>query len=181
MVVLLALATASLAASKEPFLSFRYIDRQLSVLNQGAAELKTNPNRLGRSRALRQMRLSARRIQQRSGTLKRLYRSRGSRYGVKTFTAMDRDAIAVERALDAVQHNKGGADATLEKATLALVLRYQAVTSNYGANHCDTGQWACCEPRRDPETNRESGMGCRWMCAGKPRSCSGFLGPRTLR
>lgn len=180
-VLFVAVATAGFAASKEPFVSFRFLDQQLSALNNGASQLKASTDANNRSRALRQMRGSVRRIRQRSVYLKGLYRARHSRYGVKTFTAMDRDALAVERAIVAVERRKPEADARLEKATLALVLMYQSVTSNYGANHCEAAQWACCEPRRDPETNRESGQGCRWMCVSRTRACSGFVGPPTLK
>ena len=180
-VLFAAMASTSFAASKEPFVSFRFFDRQLSALNQGAADVKASTDPYSRRRALHQMRLSALRIQRRSEHLERLYRARHSSYGVKTFAAIDRDAVAVERAIVAIQRKKPEADARLEKATLALVLMYQSATSNYGANHCQAGQWACCEPKRDPETNRQSGQGCRWMCVSKTESCSGFLGPRTLK
>lgn len=179
--LLVAYTTASFAASTEPFASFRFIDQQLSVLNQKAAAFHSGADAKAQQLAEKEMLTALIRIRQRCRRLETLYRARRSRYGVRMFTALDRDAAAAERALNAVRHNRAAGKADLEKATLALVLRYQSLSSNYGANHCEAGQWACCQPRRDPETNQQSGQGCRWMCVSRAQSCSGFVGPKTLR
>ena len=102
------------------------------------------------------------------------------------FNALDKKAVSVSQVLTVLQRSDRQSDrdravAELNKATLDVVLQFQAISSNYGANHCEARQWACCEPKRDPETNRERTEGCKWTCVAKPRACVGFLGPQTLR
>ena len=171
--------------SNEPFASFRAVDKQLSLLDKCSATLKTEVPSPERNRCVHQMRLAIQRIRQRSSRLARLYRTRGETFGVKMFTELDRKALVLAKALDAVQREKiqPRRDRALDlfsKATLGVVLQFQAVSANYGANHCLPRQWACCEPKRDPETNRESVAECKWVCVEKSRACAGFLGPRTV-
>ncbi len=180
-VLIFAVALSAAAQSKEPFTSFRFIDRELSILNDGSSRLKAQRKGDARTKDLRDMHMALLRIQQRCRTLEQLYRKRGERYGLKAFRGLSQQATAASRAIVAVQGNQPGAEEQLANSTLALVMRYQALSSNYGENRCGRGQSACCEPKLDPETNKGPGEGCRWMCVSRARSCSGFLGPRTLK
>jgi hypothetical protein len=175
---------AAPARSNEPFTSFRLVDKQLSIINERTAALKPEAARVDRVRGTREIRAAIGRIRQRSERLAAHYRTRRERFGVKMFSALDHKALALSRSMTAVQRapNDVERERNLDqftKATLSLVLQFQAVSSNYGANHCAAGQWACCEPKKDPETNRGPAAGCKWTCVAKPRACSGFAGPRT--
>lgn len=177
---------AAPARSNEPFTSFRIIDKQLSLINGRSAALKPTNPRQGRMRDIREIGTALRRIRQRSRRLNALYQARHERFGAKVFRALDDKAGAASRALTSAQHARSDADSErafgqFNKATIDLVLEFQAVSANYGANHCAARQWACCEPRKDPETNRGPAEGCQWTCVAKTRACTGFLGPQTPR
>jgi hypothetical protein len=172
--------------SNEPFTSLRLIDRQLSVINGRSAALNPETARAKAVRDMREIQAAVERIRQRSQRLTSLYRTRHESFGVKMFGALDDKALALSHSLTAVQRARSDTERkrTLDQfhsATLHLVLQFQAVSSNYGANHCTEGQWACCEPKKDPETNRGPAEGCKWTCVAKPRACSGFVGPQTPR
>ena len=133
-----------------------------------------------------EIRAAVGRVRLRGQRLDALYRARRERFGVKVFRALDRKALAASRSLTSVQQarsdtERGQALDQFSKATLDLVMEFQAVSSNYGANHCAAMQWACCEPKKDPETNRGPAEGCKWTCVAKPRACAGFVGPQTPR
>jgi hypothetical protein len=181
-----ALPAAPKGAAKEPFTSFRIIDQQLSKLDARATSLKTQPADSLHFRDLRDMRAAIGVIHTRVARLVGIYKARGDRFGVKMFSAIATDADAVARALSKTQVAKTRVERKLaadrfSAAMLKLVLRYQAVSSNYGANHCSARQWSCCEPKNDPETNRGPAAACKWTCVPKRSSCSGFLGPQTLK
>ena len=176
------LATAQ-GRSNEPFTSFRTIDKQLSLINARTAVLKDG-SRVERIRSMREVRPAVARIRQRSQRLASLYRSRHQRFGVKLFSALDERALTLSRALKAVQNAKNKAERAhalgqFDTASLHLILQFQAISANYGASHCGKGQWTCCEPRRDPETNREAAQECKWICVAKASACSGFTGPQS--
>jgi len=179
-------ASAGPPGSNEPFSSFRVIDKQLSLINERSPELKTATSQAGRSRAIHAIHSAIGRIRQRSQRLTSVYRARHERFGVKMFRVLDEKAVAVSRSLAAIQQARKPPDRDraldrFNRATLNLVLQFQAVSANYGANHCAARQWACCEPKRDPETNRASADRCQWSCAATRQACGGFLGPETLR
>ena len=172
--------------SNEPFSSFRFIDKQLSKLNERAVTFTTRSAGAARNRDLSAMRSAISAIRARSARLVGVYKARHDRFGVKMFSQLERDCIAVSRDLSLTQRAKTRAERRraldrFSAATLKLVLDYQAVSSNYGANHCSPRQWACCEPKNDPETNRGPTAACKWTCVPNRSSCSGFLGPQTLK
>jgi hypothetical protein len=184
--VLPAASAAPARRSNEPFTSFRLMDKQLSKLDERAAIFKTQSAGARRNRNLRDMRSAIAAIRARATRLVHLYKARHDRFGVKMFSALERDAATASRALSKTQSAKTVAERKLavdrfSAATLRLVLAYQAVSANYGANHCTPRQWACCEPKNDPETNKGPTAACKWACVPDKRSCSGFLGPQTFK
>ena len=177
---------APVPRSNEPFSSFRIIDKQLSKLDERANTFRTQPAGAARNRSLREMRAAIGAIRARAARLVGIYKGRRDRFGVKMFSQLERDAIAASRDLSFTQQAKTRAERRraldrFSAATLKLVLDYQAVSSNYGANHCSPRQWACCEPKKDPETNRGPTAACKWTCVPNRSSCSGFLGPQTVK
>jgi hypothetical protein len=172
--------------SNEPFTSFRLIDKQLSKLNDRAATFKTQPAGAARNRDRSAIQTVLSAIRARAAGLVGIYKTRGDRFGAKLFSRIESDAIAASRDLSLTELAKTRAERKhaldrFSAATLKLVLDYQAVSANYGANHCSPRQWACCEPKNDPETNRGPTAACKWTCVPNRSSCSGFLGPQTLR
>jgi len=186
--VCLAMALAQAASrpvrSNEPFTSLRVIDRQLSIVNREAPKLNSGTSGAERTRSVRRMRAALAQIRRRSERLASLYRGRGQRFGVKMFGELDRKARSAERSLISVQAARSSAErdrtaGDVTKSTLAVVLQFQAISANMGANRCESRQWACCEPKRNPETNRETAEGCTWTCVSKAKACTGFTGPQT--
>jgi len=175
------------AASNEPFRSFQLIDRQLSSLNASVTELtRGNLDPGQRTRATRTAGLAVTAIQRRSRALAARYRARRQRFGYIIFMKLNRRAAAVRQALAvAAKHGAGGASApeleSLSRTNLELVREFQRVSANYGAAHCARRQWACCEPKHDPDEERGSPNSCRWVCTATPQRCRGILGPQTLR
>jgi hypothetical protein len=185
------------ARSNEPFSSFVKIDAKLTILNEQFTKLKANlsPESIPRPRSVtlnpdwktmvREMQSTARSIQARSANVERHYRSERRQYGTRIFAALTRRAAAVRRQLRALNTAPGIASARahtmkLDKAIVALVLQFQAVSGGYGAAHCDSGAWACCEPKQR-QLGREAptDLACKWVCVQQSNACTGFLGPRT--
>jgi len=185
--VLLLLSLAPLrasAASNEPVTSLRAIDKQLSTINAQMERLRSAANRAERGRDIRRARTAVLHVRRRANRLASSYRVRHQSFGVKMFGDLGRKSLALSRALDALERarTKEERSRLLDRCTsrtLAVVMQYQAITANIAGNHCKTGQWACCEPKANPETNRGPAQGCRWTCVSNPRSCVGFTGPQT--
>lgn len=181
--VFVAIAIAARAASSEPVTSLRVIDKQLSTIQVNLQQLKTG-TRAARARDIRRIRASVAQIHRRARLLKSSYRARHQRFGVKMFGDLEKKSLALSRALISFEHAHSAADRDrlldrVSQATLPVVLQYQAISANIAANRCEARQWACCEPKANPETNRGAAQGCRWTCVSKPRSCVGFTGPQT--
>lgn len=185
--VLLCVALAPLhvsAASNEPVTSLRAIDKQLSTLNVNVERLKSAVTQAQRSRDLRRIRAAVVQIQSRARRLTSTYRARRQRFGVKMFSDLERKTRALSRSLTELEQARTKAERDrlldrLTKTALPVVLQYEAISANIAANHCKARQWACCEPKSNPETNRGPAQGCRWSCVSKPRACVGFTGPQT--
>ena len=75
---------------------------------------------------------------------------------------------AAEREADAAGHS-----------LLSLVLGFQAVSSDYGAVHCDEGEWACGQPKPQPDRPGYPKTAAKWVCVPRRQQCQGLLGPRT--
>lgn len=172
------------ALSNEPVTSLRLIDKQLSAINANMDRLKTSATRAERIRDIHRIRAAVRQIDRRAKILTSSYRKRHQRFGVKMFKELQRRSLVLSRTLTSFESasSKAARDRLfdqLTKATLPVVLQYQAISANIAANHCEARQWACCEPKSDPETNRGPAQSCRWSCVSKPRACVGFTGPQT--
>lgn len=172
------------AASHDPVPSLRVIDKQLSTINEQMEHLRSAATRAERRRDIRRIRIAVLQIRRRATRLTASYRARHQRFGVKMFGELERKSLALSRSLTALDRtrNKDERNRLLDRCTkevLAVVLQYQAITANIAANHCQARQWACCEPKLNPETNRGPAQGCRWACVSKPSVCRGFIGPRT--
>lgn len=172
------------AASNEPVTSLRVIDKQLSAITTNMDRLKAATTRAQRGRDIRRMRAAVLQIRHRARHLTVVYRARHQKFGIKMFRELDRKGLALSRSLTAFEraHTKAARDRMLDqltRAALPVVLQYQAISANIAANHCEARQWACCEPKANPETNRGAAQGCRWTCVSKPRACVGFTGPQT--
>lgn len=185
LLALLAMAQAS-AASKEPVTSLRAIDKQLSTINAHLEHLRSADTGTERIRDIHRIRAAVLQIRHRAGRLKSSYRARHQRFGVKMFGELERKSLALARSLNAFEraHSADERNRIFNRCTdetLAVVLQYQAIAANLAGSHCAARQWACCEPKPNPETNRGPALGCRWACVSKPSACAGFTGPQTPR
>ena len=174
------------AASKEPVTALRAMDKQLSTINAQMEQLRSAATRAERGRDIRRIRAAVLQIRRRASRLESLYRARHQPFGVKMFGELERKSVALSRSLTALEQarSKPSRNRLLDRcseAVLSVVMQYQAISANLAGNRCEAGQWACCEPKPNPETNRGPAQGCRWACVSQPRSCVGFIGPQTPR
>jgi len=184
--IVLFVALQAYAASNEPVTSLRAIDKRLSIINAQMDHLRTAATRAQRNRDIRRIRAAVLQVRHRAIRLEASYRARHQRFGVKMFGHLQRTSRALSRSLTALERarSKKQRERLFNRCTneaLALVLQYQAITANIAANHCAAGQWACCEPKSNPETNRGPAEACRWACVSKRSACVGFTGARTPR
>jgi hypothetical protein len=183
-VLLILLPVQASAATNEPVRSLRVIDKQLSTIDVQMEHLRAAATRGERSREIRRIRAAVLQIRRRAARLSASYRARHQQFGVKMFGELERKSLAFSRSLNALNRPRSKEDRKrlidhCTEENLAVVLQYQAITSNLAANHCQARQWACCEPKPNPETNRGPGVGCRWACVSRPSACGGFIGPET--
>lgn len=181
-------------ADDEPLRSFHLLDDQLSLLGKQVALLQSTLKDAGGAvnlatasrpwtRQARQMQAVIGSVETIALRLRRRYRNR--RFGARLFNRLHARAAAVRERVAAVSAARdaptaNSATAQLNRQMLALVLQYDRISGGYGALHCSAGEWACCEPKREPG-GRRSADACRWLCTPAPKRCTGFLGPHIPR
>ncbi len=175
--------------SNEPFESFRAIDAKLTLLDGQFAALKQclaqrEPQGSARGclRETQDVRASLAAIERRSLKLRSHYRRRGQRLGYRLFSKLRTKAHATAGAVAGLkdaptQYVRSRNLARVQKAMLATVLEFQAISGGYGAVHCDPTAWACGSLRRASRENRSEGV--TWACVKQARACRGLLGPQT--
>ena len=184
---------------QEPFESFAVLDKQLSLLDRQAADLKASTQQAparseaGKStgrerpwiRQSRELRPTAISISRESYKLYRLYAPRERHLHNGMFTRLYRRSKVLRRDLAKVAHSRNRvaakrAEARLSRALVAFVVQFQRVSGGYAGLHCEAAEWGCCEFKQ----SRHKGPydSCRWACVKTVQSCRrGFLGPNILR
>jgi hypothetical protein len=78
----------------------------------------------------------------------------------------------------AASKNAAQARSTMEevrRSRIDFLLKFHALSANYGALRCERGRWACCEI-----AHQNGAASCQWSCVQTVRQCSkGLLGPRS--
>jgi hypothetical protein len=183
------------AVSEEPFRSFRTLDAKLTLLTNQQDALKAASSLTGsesgaaanqitrREKASQSMNATAAEIGRLAGDLERLYERRHQSFGVQMFKAMRVKAEEVQGGVNSMAKAQtrsalDRATKTLDERILSLVAQFQAASGGYGATRCEAGAWTCCEPKRSKDSARGEQTACMWVCVPKPRSCTGFTGPR---
>ncbi len=182
-------------SADEPFRTFRLLDERLTRLETQQRSLEAvwreaNPilghNVAGKrswakpAHAMETTNMSIQRLLIRA---ERLYRIRHRRFGVRLFRILRTRAEAVQRDIVGVQtaRNKVAAESAQSKlasSILSLTLQFQAASGGYGSTNCSPKAWTCCEPKKTQDLREGEQAACRWVCAQKPLSCTGFVGPR---
>jgi hypothetical protein len=183
------------AVSEEPFRSFRVLDAKLTLLtNQQdalkaaasltASDSEATPDQIARrKKASQSMNATAAEIGRLAGALERLYQRRHQSFGLQMFKRMRLKAEKVQSGVNSMANAQSRtaldhATKTLDERILSLVVQFQAASGGYGAARCQPGAWTCCEPKRSKDSPQAEPTACTWVCVTKPRSCTGFTGPR---
>jgi hypothetical protein len=183
------------AVSKEPFSTFRMLDAKLTILTKQQDALKvassltdSDPGAAAeqitrRKKVSQSMNAAAAEIERLAGGLEHLYEQRHQSFGVQMFKVMRAKAEEVESGVNSMA--KAQTRSAIDRATnrlderiLSLVAQFQAASGGYGATRCEAGAWTCCEPKRSKDSAQAEQIGCIWVCVPRPRSCTGFTGPR---
>jgi hypothetical protein len=183
------------AVSEEPFRSFRTLDAKLTLLTNQQDALKAASSLTDsdsgaaaeqitrRKKASQSMNVTAAEIGRLAEALERLYERRNQSFGVQMFKLMRIKAGKVQTGVNSMANAQ--TRSTLDRATksldaqiLSLVAQFQAASGGYGSARCDAGAWTCCEPKRSKDSSPAEQTACMWVCVPKPRSCTGFTGPR---
>lgn len=176
-------------AAAEPFATFHLLDQQLSVLDQQSAALKAtvSSSGLGNLKTARpawrsaagEMGQTVAAIDKLALRLKRRYR--GKPFATRLFDRLRARASSVQSSLRIVRSadtatRAAAAASEADKRIVTLGLQFNAITGGYGALRCVSGEWTCCEPKRQGEA--ASPDACRWLCTKQAQRCRGFVGPR---
>jgi hypothetical protein len=179
-------------AGDEPFATFHLLDQRLSALGQQSSALQKSvsspqPGNVKTSEpawrsAATQMSQTVASIEKLARRLQRRYR--GKPFGTRLFGRLQARAASVRTALKTVESanspaRAGTAASELDKRIVALGLQFTAITGGYAALHCASGEWTCCEPKRQGKAAPPNA--CRWLCTKQSRRCRGFVGVRAAR
>jgi hypothetical protein len=167
------------------------LDRQLSVLGRQSATLQktaSSPPPVSAKTARPAWRSASRKMSQTIAGIEKLAlrlqrRYRGNPFGRRLFGRLRARAASVQSALRVVRSADNPARARaaaseVDDRIVALGLQYNAITGGYAALHCKSGEWACCEPKRQGEAS--SPDACRWLCTQQAKRCRGFVGLRAV-
>jgi len=191
-------AKAQARVARQPFITFKAIDLQLTTIDRDLQELTASTDHAEklhsahqRSRAITQIRGSKTMKSLRSSAVSVLaitrevelhYRKRRQHYGVTLFKSLHTKAIRMAQSEIRIRHASKLAESKAAQKRFAadlltFVLQFQAVSGGYGALQCGAGQWACCQPRSSGQ-GKAALAGCTWICATRRSTCrAGCLGP----
>ncbi len=192
LVLVLHAAAASAAEKKQadqPFAAFRALDERFTDLQAQVRaveeSLKADEKELARSHPwrgpARKFRHDLRSVERTAHRLRLYYRH--SRWGRRAFLALETKAKRMGREADALVRARAApaarkASDALSREMLPLVVQFQSLTANYGALRCESGQTACCEPKKRESTEKGPQHECRWVCVESRKACrAGITGP----
>ncbi len=131
----------------------------------------------------KKLRRDIRSVERTAHGLRRYYRH--SHWGRRVFLALEKKSQRMSRETDELIRAQSAAAAKsaiekLRREMLPLLVQFQALTTNYGALHCDTGQTACCEPKKREAEEKIPEHECKWVCVKHRTACRGGIpGPTT--